>query len=61
MAKAKPDSKTLRWLARQAAKERHVFPMHQFEQGQNEAFERVRILCLEEARAIETAAKKGKR
>ncbi len=57
MARIKPDPKTLRWLARQAAKEKHVFPMRQFAQGQNEAFERVRVLCLNEARTIERQSK----
>ncbi len=60
MAKVELDAKTLRWLARQAAREKDPFPMHQYMQGLNAAFERVRVICLAEARAIEKA-KKGKR
>ena len=60
MAKTELDARTLRWLARQALREKRPLPMYPYMKGANDAFERVRVICLAEARAIEKA-KKGKR
>lgn len=57
MAKVKLCPKTLRWLARQAAKQKVDMPMHEHQRHANAAFEQVRFICMEEARRIERQPK----